>query len=134
MMAPCEPVIENDLPLDLSCNSRRSTGMSDGCPLLVMDGSGDIHHPPSPPRSPADFRTLDLAYVDYQQQLTAKERHRHWQCNRDSNRQDAVIESPIERDSCSPCGQDSDDSDSQPMDLGANPKAYKKSLMKRYCK
>jgi len=31
-------------------------------------------------------------------------------------------------DSCS------DDSDGQPMDLGLNPKAYKKSLMKRYRK
>lgn len=30
--------------------------------------------------------------------------------------------------------EDSDDSDGQPMDLGINPKAYKKSLMKRYCK
>lgn len=37
-----------------------------------------------------------------------------------------------ERDSSSP--QDSDDSDGQPMDLGINPKAYKKSLMKRYRK
>lgn len=30
--------------------------------------------------------------------------------------------------------EDSDDSDGQPMDLGINPKAYKKSLMKRYRK
>jgi len=37
-----------------------------------------------------------------------------------------------ERDSSSP--HDSDDSDGQPMDLGINPKAYKKSLMKRYRK
>jgi len=36
-----------------------------------------------------------------------------------------------ERDSSSP-QEDSDDSDGQPMDLGINPKAYKKSLMKRY--
>jgi len=38
-----------------------------------------------------------------------------------------------ERDSSSP-QEDSDDSDGQPMDLGINPKAYKKSLMKRYRK
>lgn len=88
LAAPAEPVIENDLPLDLSCNSRRrseddeeeeeddgqfhSPGRrSDG---LMNAKEADLHHcigerssslvvslagPPSPPRSPAsDFRAL----------------------------------------------------------------------------
>lgn len=174
LVAPSEPAIENDLPLDLSCNSRRSTSEIQGeepledCPISALgvhhirSGGVDRHHravdnvggmgsiggPPSPPRSPADFRTLELGYVAYHQQLLAKERNRQWaaaQQQQQRNRQsgcsaddpstgdDDAIES-VERDSCSPSGQDSDDSDSQPMDLGPNPKAYKKSLMKRYCK
>ena len=169
LAAPAEPAIENDLPLDLSCNSRRNeevvsddedeelnvdcvdhrdgglVGSSSSKGRLVVSIGG----PPSPPRSPADFRALaDLGYVAYHRHLMAQ----HWQ-HQQRQQQDEDDDdddlSLVIRHSVSPpgstTGQDSaasgDDSDSsqQPMDLAGlgvpmNPKAYKKSLMKRYCK
>ena len=184
LAAPAEPVIENDLPLDLSCNSRRRSEADDEeevgeCPSrreidVVGDGNGrvlSIGGPPSPPRSPADFRALsDLGYVAYHRQLMAMERqrqwlerkqqqeqedeeeeenrsrrHRHRRHQRTHNEDDMDVDDDdlliMRRSgSGSPPGSgheesdDSDDSSHQPMDLGANPKAYKKSLMKRYRK
>ena len=184
LAAPAEPVIENDLPLDLSCNSRRRSEADDEeevgeCPSrreidVVGDGNGrvlSIGGPPSPPRSPADFRALsDLGYVAYHRQLMAMERQRQWLERKQQQEQEDEEEeenrsrrhrhrrhqrTPNEDDmdvddddllimrrsgSGSPPGSgheesdDSDDSSHQPMDLGANPKAYKKSLMKRYRK
>lgn len=207
LAAPTEPVIENDLPLDLSCNSRRrNDDEEDECPQSrVMDvGSGlvaSIGGPPSPPRSPADFRALtDLGYVAYHRQLIAMERQRQWLLERqhqqreqqegvgggdneeeeedrderlrrihhrlhrhhherrqhhhrqqqqqqrheeeDGGDDDDLLIMRRRRPARSPSGSgreesaDEDDSDDshQPMDLGANPKAYKKSLMKRYRK
>ena len=192
LAAPAEPVIENDLPLDLSCNSRRRSQTDDEeneeCPrrhldddVVDSDGRGPvtIGGPPSPPRSPADFRALsELSYVAYHRQLMAMERQqRQWMLQRQSiqpdeqqeegqdderrrrrhhhqryRRRDDVDEDDedlldddddlliMRRRSGSQSAQDdsaeddSDDSSHQPMDLGANPKAYKKSLMKRYRK
>lgn len=199
LAAPAEPVIENDLPLDLSCNSRRRSEADDDeteeCQRRddVVVGGGDgrrgggnsggglvvsIGGPPSPPRSPADFRALsELGYVAYHRQLMAMERQRQWlerkqqeQQEEDGDEQDRLRrhhrrssyhhhrrdvdddDDLLDEDddllimrrsgSGSPPGSghdesaedDSDDSSHQPMDLGANPKAYKKSLMKRYRK
>lgn len=172
LVAPAEPAIENDLPLDLSCNSRRNEEPMDEDEEdeeLVVDCAD--HHiraeskgrhggvvmmrsiggPPSPPRSPADFRALaDLGYVAYHRHLMAQhwqQQARHRQEEQDDEDDDDL--SLVIRHSVSPpgsmAGQDSansgeEDSDSsqQPMDLAGlgpmNPKAYKKSLMKRYCK
>ena len=147
LVAPAEPAIENDLPLDLSCNARRSplvdASEDDDCRALSAGAPSvrpSIGGPPSPPRSPADFRLLDLGYVVYHQQLLAKERQRQWQRNQQQQQHDVDDDDDddededVDVDVASPCGHDSDDSDSQPIDLGANPKAYKKSLMKRYRK
>jgi hypothetical protein len=101
LAAPAEPVIENDLPLDLSCNSRRrsedeeddgefrhetdrrpsANGRMMDAKETDMRSSGlSIGGPPSPPRSPtSDFRALsDLGYVAYHRQLMAMERQRQW--------------------------------------------------------
>ena len=134
LVAPSEPAIENDLPLDLSCNGRRSDEDE------VVAGAG-IGGPPSPPRSPTDFNLLGLGYVVYHQQLLAKERQRQWHLQQQQQQQhnDDVDDEDDDDDDddvdvTSPSANDSDDSDSHPIDLGANPKAYKKSLMKRYRK
>lgn len=192
LAAPAEPVIENDLPLDLSCNSRRRSEADDdeeecqrrGGVIDDVVASADarrglvsIGGPPSPPRSPADFRALsELGYVAYHRQLMAMERQRQWLERKQQEQQDGEEEEDrirrshrryhhhvhrrdVDDDddllddeddllimrrsgSGSPPGSghdesaedDSDDSSHQPMDLGANPKAYKKSLMKRYRK
>lgn len=102
LAAPAEPVIENDLPLDLSCNSRRRSEdeeddgefrtetdrrsslngrMMENVKETDMRSAGlSIGGPPSPPRSPtSDFRALsDLGYVAYHRQLMAMERQRQW--------------------------------------------------------
>lgn len=153
LVSPAEPVIENDLPLDLSCNSRRG-GRDDDEPAadepLAMDKAprpASIGGPPSPPRSPADLGALaELGYVAYHRHLMALERQRQWQRRKRAHDDDddSDDERPVRRPSGSPSprstasGHDDsapdDDSDDSPMDLGANPKAYKKSLMKRYRK
>lgn len=188
LAAPAEPVIENDLPLDLSCNSRRRSEADEDeteeCRRrddVVSSGGGgvSIGGPPSPPRSPADFRALsELGYVAYHRQLMAMERQRQWLERKQQEQQEEDEQDRLRRHhhrrtsyhhhrsrggddvdddddlldedddllimrrsgSGSPPGSghdesdDSDDSSHQPMDLGANPKAYKKSLMKRYRK
>ena len=165
MVAPAEPVIENDLPLDLSCNSRSRAGREEEEPAMdepMMMDECDAkppldHHrrpvsiggPPSPPRSPADLGALaDLGYVAYHRHLMALERQRQWQQIQRSGRRkrthddsdDGEDASDRRRRSSGSGSQRSDDSapdddsDDSPMDLGANPKAYKKSLMKRYRK
>ena len=83
-----EPVIENDLPLDLSCNSAQRQRDS-GAPQSVQTSSTPpsvammmaaaaaaasrrIGGPPSPPRSPVDFRAHlsdTLGYVAYHRHL-----------------------------------------------------------------
>ena len=94
LAAPAEPVIENDLPLDLSCNSRRRSedeeddvefrsGNDRRSSVKETDMRStalSIGGPPSPPRSPtSDFRALsDLGYVAYHRQLMAMERQRQW--------------------------------------------------------
>lgn len=189
LVAPAEPAIENDLPLDLSCNSRSRSRDDDAVtdePMMMdeCDGGGSksgaerrpvmsIGGPPSPPRSPADFggALAELGYVAYHRHLMALERQRQWQLRRrdqddddaerrrrrkrahqdsdapddDDDEDHSLVAARRSSGSGSPRStasghddsapdDDSDDSSHQPMDLGANPKAYKKSLMKRYRK
>lgn len=147
LVAPAEPVIENDLPLDLSCNSRSRSDED----METEDHQCDVRHrnvvriggPPSPPRSPVGGDELraqlaDLGYVAYHRHLMAQQ----WQ----QNHQEAMEEDDEDDDDDEDLlviqqrGSDEDSDDGrrhhQPMDLAGhpNPKAYKKSLMKRYRK
>lgn len=154
LVAPAEPAIENDLPLDLSCNSRRAQLDDVECGSaghFIRRGVIRIGGPPSPPRSPVgdDGAASHLAgYVAYHRHLMAAQQwHQHQRrhgghddnVNDDDDDDDEedllVIRQSDDEDVDE---EDEEDSDGQPVDLAgvlSNPKAaYKKSLMKRYCK
>jgi len=122
--------------------------------METEDHQCDVRHrnvvriggPPSPPRSPVGGDELraqlaDLGYVAYHRHLMAQQWH-----HQQNQHQEAMDEDDEEDDDdedllviqqrCS--DEDSDDGrrHHQPMDLAGhpNPKAYKKSLMKRYRK
>jgi hypothetical protein len=114
LAAPAEPVIENDLPLDLSCNSRRRSEDEENDDVEFRSGNDrrssvngrmmdvketdmrstalSIGGPPSPPRSPtSDFSALsDLGYVAYHRQLMAMERQRQWLLEQQQQHQHAI--------------------------------------------
>ena len=181
LAAPAEPEIENDLPLDLSCNSARqrdesvvvtvaaaaappppsstSVSMMMAVAAAAAAAAGRIGGPPSPPRSPVDFRAQlsdTLGYVAYHRHLIALQQQHHHHQQQQQQQQQQVDEDvdvgDVEDDLSqsyrdhrgrrrrrhSADDDDSDDGDESdsPMDLGlgAGAKAYKKSLMKRYRK
>lgn len=124
MDTPSSEVEESDMALDLSCHSRRNRGGND----KVRDLSSSHHHRQLSASSSKSSSSSSLcsdsispvAMLAAARSAAAAGIPPYIFDHRDS----------YERDSSSP--QDSDDSDGQPMDLGINPKAYKKSLMKRY--
>lgn len=124
MDAPSSEIDESEVALDLSCHSRGNRGGSD----KVRDLSSHHHRQlsSSSSKSSSSSSLCDsispMAMLAAARSAAAAGIPPYIFDHRDS----------YERDSSSP--QDSDDSDGQPMDLGINPKAYKKSLMKRYRK
>jgi hypothetical protein len=118
--------------------------------MVAAAAARRIGGPPSPPRSPVDFRAHlsdTLGYVAYhrhlmvlQQQQAAAAAAAAASASTDPEvdvGEDDLVEfrrnRRHRRHSADDIADDSDDSDS-PMDLGAPAKAYKKSLMKRYRK